>query len=151
MRWRRSSVNEIEKKKLLSMLGLCARARKLTMGTDQVVDAIKKRSAGRKKQHGIVFIASDTAKNTRKRMVDACTWHGVMYAEIEITKDEFAHAVGKSADCAVCGVFEESFLKAVCQILDRAGIRPITTTEKKNTVNGQFAVGGNEHGNKYEI
>ncbi len=136
-------MNEADKKKLLSMLGLCQRAGKLTSGSDVVVETIRKAPGRRGGASGLALLPVDTAKNTKKRVVDACFYHHVDYAVCDVTKDELRAAIGKMGDCAVVGVFDPSFARGIRAILQSADIALITATEKKNTAVKDDTVGGN--------
>lgn len=124
---------ELDEKKLLGMLGLAARARKLIIGTELVTETIRKQtkkpaSHRKSKIDGIVIIADDAADNTTKRIVNCCEHYGVKYYRVPIEKMTLAHAIGKLADTAVCGVFEKGFIAALGPILENDKDRTATTT-----------------------
>lgn len=100
--------NEAVMPGLRGMLGLCARARKLVLGTSQVCDTLHGDAATVK----IVLEASDTSENTHKRLCDRCTFYGVPL--VRLPDDGFAlgHAVGKNNLSAVA-VTDEQFSRAI--------------------------------------
>ena len=59
--------------KLLSTVGLCARARKLVMGTPMVCETLR---IGKPAVHAVLE-ASDTSANTHKRLADKCAYYQV--------------------------------------------------------------------------
>ncbi len=91
--------------RILSMLGLAARARKLVSGEFSVDKAIKERKAY------LVVVAEDASDNTKKEMRDACDFYGVPYME-HGTKDTLGHAIGKEIR-ASAAVTDEGLAKAL--------------------------------------
>lgn len=104
--WRQSfpKMSEIvitDEKKLLSALGLCARAGKLTVGIPLICEAMKR---GRDKMPKIVFEASDTSPNTHKRICDRCAFYGVRLVRISSDAMTLAAAVGKHSPIGAVAV-----------------------------------------------
>ena len=115
--------------KLLSTIGLCARARKLVMGTPMVCEAMRIR----KPAVLAVLEASDTSENTHHKLVSKCTYYQIplyrlnthhklvskcTYYQIplyRLTADtaRLAHAVGKTGAVAAVGITDENFYKAL--------------------------------------
>lgn len=75
--------------RLLSILGLCRRAGKLTSGADPVVDAINDGKAF------VVLMASDFSPNSKKNILKASSQSSVKIFDINRTKDEVGFAIGK--------------------------------------------------------
>ena len=95
--------------KLLSTLGLCARARKLVMGTPMVCEAMR----DKKTPVIAVLEASDTSANTHKKLSDKCRFYGVPLYRLTADTARLAHAVGKTGAVAAVGVTDENFCKAL--------------------------------------
>ena len=88
--------------KLLSLLGFAMRAGKLSCGTDRVCDDIRRHGipddGDGKTKHplGIVLIAADASANTKKRIINACTYYNMSYYVTGIPADEIGQRTGKS-------------------------------------------------------
>ncbi len=95
--------------KLLSTVGLCARARKLLTGTPMVCEAMR----SRKPTVLAVLEASDTSDNTHSKLVSKCTYYGVPLYRLTADTARLAHAVGKTGSVAAVGVTDENFYKAL--------------------------------------
>ncbi len=119
-------------KKLLGMLGLAARARKLLCGTELVCGDIRQNAAAAEGKGGkdksdrvrLVLIVSDASENTRKRIVNCCTYYGVPHEHIAVSGEIAAQAVGKNkgnrgerARVSVIGIRDENFTKAIHTII----------------------------------
>ncbi len=95
--------------KLLSTLGLCARARKLVTGTPMVCEAMR----SRKPAVLAVLEAADTSDNTHNKLVSKCTYYQVPLYRLTADTARLAHAVGKTGSVAAVGVTDENFYKAL--------------------------------------
>ena len=100
--------------KLLSTLGLCARARKLVTGTPMICDVLRK---GGKEPVRAVLEASDTSENTHGKLVSKCTYYSIPHYRITADTQTLAHAVGKTGAVAAVGVTDENLLKAMARYL----------------------------------
>lgn len=100
--------------KLLSTLGLCARARKLVMGTPMVCEAMR---TGGKPPVLAVLEASDTSENTHGKLASKCTYYRIPHYRIHADTQTLAHAVGKTGAVAAVGVTDENLLKALTRYL----------------------------------
>ena len=96
--------------KLLSMLGLCARARKLVMGTPMICEALRK---GGKTPVLAVLEASDTSPNTHEKLTSKCAYYETPLYRMTATTEELAKAIGKTGAVAAVGVTDENFLKSL--------------------------------------
>ena len=96
--------------KLLSTLGLCARARKLVMGTPMVCEALRK---GGKTPILAVLEAADTSANTHGKLVSKCAYYQKALYRLPATTEELAHAIGKRAAVAAVGVTDPDLLRAL--------------------------------------
>ena len=95
--------------KLLSTVGLCARARKLVTGTPMVCEAMR----SRKPAVLAVLEASDTSDNTHHKLVSKCTYYQIPLYRLTADTARLAHAVGKTGSVAAVGVTDENFYKAL--------------------------------------
>jgi len=106
--------------KLGSMLGLARKAGKLAWGTERVMDCI------RSKRPRLVLAAADISENTRKRLVNCCTFYSgeygykIEYMEIELTMDDLSHYVGQSGSVSSVCLEDKGFTDAVKKLLDRS-------------------------------
>ena len=103
-------------KKLPVMIGMCARARKIVIGCDQVCAALAEKSKA-KKVH-IVLEASDVSENTHKRLSDKCLFYGVRKDVISLSGEELAHSIGKKGSAvAAVAITDEQMSRAVISFL----------------------------------
>ena len=100
--------------KLLSTLGLCARARKLVMGTPMVCEALR---AGGKSPVLAVVEASDTSENTHGKLVSKCTYYRVPHYRLTVSTERLARAVGKTGAVAAVGIIDMNLFKALARYL----------------------------------
>jgi ribosomal protein L7Ae-like RNA K-turn-binding protein len=99
--------------KLLSTLGLCARARKLVMGTPMVCEAMR----DKKTPVIAVLEASDTSENTHKKLSDKCAFYRVPLYRLTANTEALGRAVGKTGAVAAVGVTDASLYKALAKHL----------------------------------
>ncbi len=99
--------------KLLSTLGLCARARKLVMGTPMVCEAMRDKKA----TVIAVLEASDTSENTHKKLSDKCAFYRVPLYRLTADTEALGRAVGKTGAVAAVGVTDASLYKALAKHL----------------------------------
>lgn len=76
-----------------NILGLATRARKIVTG-EMVLNAIRSHSAK------LVVIAEDASDNTKKRLIDKCTFYNVEYVFIE-SSAILSQAIGKNNRMAI--------------------------------------------------
>ena len=65
-------------KRILSSLGLCAKAGKLIFGVPMIIEAMQKG-----KRVYLVLEAGDTSDNTHKKITDKCSFYGVEKIRLE--------------------------------------------------------------------
>lgn len=83
--------------KLYGALSLCRKAGKLVMGTDTVLEAIKRRKAV------LVLLASDLSERSRRNLCAACEAAGMQAVGLPCTKAELSAYTGKEYGIlAVC-------------------------------------------------
>ncbi len=101
-------MTELENKKLLMTLGLCAKARKLIFGTDQICDAMRDG-----KTVCLVIEACDTSQNTHKRLTDRTAHYGVRLVRIDADTVTLGDAVGKHSAVAAVAITDQGLCRAV--------------------------------------
>lgn len=94
--------------KLLSSLGLCARAGAVVIGVPLICTAMKKGGA---KAPKTVFEASDSSDNTHKRISDRCAFYGVKQIRLGCDGMALAAALGKSSPVAAVAVTDENLCR----------------------------------------
>ena len=104
----------MSRERLLSALSLCARARRLTVGTPMVCEAMRK---GGKYPVLTVLEASDTSQNTHDKLTSKCAFYGVPLYRLPVTTEELARAIGKSGATAAVGITDESFVRMLTPFL----------------------------------
>ena len=101
--------------KLLSTLGLCARARKLVMGTPMVCEALR----DKKSPVIAVLEASDTSANTHKKLSDKCGFYNVPLYRLAADTASLGRAVGKTGAVAAVGVTDANLYNALAKHLPK--------------------------------
>ena len=77
----------------INLIGLACRARKIASG-EMILNAVRNNSAK------LVIIAEDASENTKKKLVDKCTFYKVDYVFIE-SSTILSHAIGKNNRMAI--------------------------------------------------
>lgn len=114
---------------LLGVIGLAYRAGKLKFGTEQTVLAVRS-----PKKPSIVCVATDASDNSKKKILDGCSFHGVECVIIDETKALLAKSIGKTMDVSAVAVFDDNFKAAIMKQL------------KKNNECGDSSAGGAIYG-----
>ena len=83
----------IEKEK--GIIGLGMRAGKIAFGTENVLEAIRKRKAK------LVIVAGSVSENTKKTLFDKSAFYSVKAEETALTAEELGKAIGKRITAAV--------------------------------------------------
>lgn len=104
-------MEENNKKKLLSMLGMARKAGRLIIGAEQVTVGVRKNSPF------VVLITADASENTTKKVKNCCAYYEVECKKIDVSADELSHAIGKSASITSVGVTDVNFAKAIRQYI----------------------------------
>ncbi len=89
--------------RLLSLLGLCRRAGKITLGNDPVIDSIVQKKAK------LIIVASDCSQNTAKGILTTAHKNNVRTHIVPYTKEDISLAVGKYT--AVLSICDNGFAK----------------------------------------
>lgn len=105
-----------DNKKLLSTLGLCARAGALVYGTDNVCVALRKGTP--RGRICIVFEAEGCSDNTHKKITDKCTYYNMEHRILPVSAATMAAALGRTGELAVVGITDENLRRAVEKQLD---------------------------------
>ena len=112
--------------KLLSTLGLCARARKLVMGTPMVCEALR----SGKPPLLAVLEAADTSENTHKKLTDKCAYYGTPLYRLTADTVRLGRAIGKAGAVAAVGLTDGNLYRALTHYLPP---REGSTTAKSET------------------
>jgi ribosomal protein L7Ae-like RNA K-turn-binding protein len=107
---------EMNYSKLLGVLGLCTRAGALICGTDNVCEAMRKRSPVGKPL--LVLEACGCSANTHKKITDKCTYYKVAHTALPVDAATLAAALGRSGELAVVGITDENLCRAVQKQLE---------------------------------
>ena len=99
--------------KLLNMLGLCARAGRMTTGEKACLDKIRAGGAY------AALLDSAAAKNAVKSMTDACSHHNVVL--IRTPEYALGDAIGKPGRMA-CVITDEGFAKSIIKLSQQQSI-----------------------------
>ncbi len=113
------------KENFLKTVGLAARARRITFGSDMTLD-------GAAKGHvALVILSSDASANTEKKARRCCKEYGIPIFKIQANTEELAHAVGKTKLLAVLGITDENLaLPIKNSIMDNNG-NTLTVSESE--------------------
>lgn len=96
----------------LGLLGLAARAGRVTVGVPLVCAAMQQNKNGKKPL--LVLGANDASAATAKRIADKCTYYGVRLIVLPVDCGRLALAVGKrEAAVAAVGVSEPNLAAAI--------------------------------------
>jgi ribosomal protein L7Ae-like RNA K-turn-binding protein len=111
-------MKEIEAK-MLSYLGLAARAGQVTVGVTLVCEALKRRAASSKKEQAVVLFSADASPATKKRILDRTAYYGVPAAALSLDGEALATAVGKRGASVAAVLVSEAHLAAEIVALHR--------------------------------
>ena len=103
-----------DENKLLFALGLCARARKMTIGAPMICEALKAGGANAPK---LVIESSDTSENTHKRLTDRCRYYGVKHIRLCADGDTLSKMIGKTSAVAAVAISDNEFCKLAGQYI----------------------------------
>ena len=94
------------------MIGLCAIARKLAIGTDIAADTVRNGKAG------LLMIACDASQNTKKKIFNCAKYYEIPCSEIPLTISDLGHSVGKKGNTAAVAVLDRNMIKGIEKILN---------------------------------
>ena len=98
----------MEHEKLMRALGLCLKARRLVVGSEQVVEALR----GKTKPQ-LALGASDNSANTAKRLADKCAYYEVEYHTLTVDGNALSDALGRSGRVAAVAITDENLARLV--------------------------------------
>ena len=97
--------NEQNAKRAEGIIGLAKRAGALAVGTEQVIEAVRKGKAR------LVLVASDVSENTAKRLRDKTAYRNVPLELLPIDMGMLGHLIGKDHAAAVA-LLQEGFVRS---------------------------------------
>ena len=109
---------------MINLLGLAARARKLTYWTEITIKGVR---SGRVK---LVFLANDASNNTKKLVSDKSSHYNVVVID-DFDSIEMSNAVGKN-NIRVLGVTDDGFSKSLLSRKRKWILWPKNKIEKSN-------------------
>lgn len=98
-------MNNENKKKILSLLGLAHRARKIITGEEAVLETLRANLAK------LVFVAGDASEKTLDNFNRKCFFYHVPVC-FELKSDELAQALGKTL-CKIVAVTDQGFFQSI--------------------------------------
>ena len=93
--------------RILGAIGLARRAGKLLVGSEIVIDAMR-RGTGK-----LVCVASDASAGTVKKLRDTAAFHRVPYLTLETDMASLAAMLGKKGNTASVLITEEGFVRII--------------------------------------
>ena len=123
MKLTKEQSEQLKNAKILSMIGFAARAGKLATGTDRICDEVRRHGCpddgeGRPwSSPGIVVLTSDASENTKKRLMNACSYYRVQLYASSLTCEELAARLGRAATAA-CATFDRNFADGIRKAID---------------------------------
>ena len=106
--------------KILSSLGLCAKAGKLVRGVPMICEALKKSGTSK---ICLVIEASDTSENTHKKLNDKCNFYKADKIRIDSDGEALASAVGKSGSIGAVAITDEGLSDMVKKLFDGQSVK----------------------------
>lgn len=94
--------------KLLSFLGLCRRAGKMTIGNDAVIEAM---ISG---ESCLVLLAEDASQRTAKDIMETAQKNNIQIVRLSYDKQQISRALGKLT--AVISINEAGFAKKIIEL-----------------------------------
>lgn len=101
--------------KLLSTLGLCAKAGRLVIGTPMVCERLRCKGAADRVL--AVLEANDTSDNTHAKITSKCSFYSVPHYRINADAERLAHVIGKTGAVAAVGVLDTELYRALLKYL----------------------------------
>ena len=96
--------------KIYQLLGMAARARKISTGEDLVLRAVRSGDAK------LVILSGDASKNTLKKLTNKCNTYEVE-KHVFGSREELGHAIGKEAR-VVLALTDKGFAKKLSELLN---------------------------------
>lgn len=98
--------------RLKGMIGLCARARKLAIGTDIAIDSV------RNSKSKLLLLAFDASQNSKKKVLNCAGYYNIPCYEIPIGISELGHCTGKSGNTAAVAVLDRNMINGINKIIN---------------------------------
>ncbi len=95
--------------RILSLLGLCRRAGKLSIGAEPAIDSMKSHKAN------VVLYASDFSHNSIKSVLEQAHKSNIKTFNLNRSKDELSFALGKL--CGVVAVEDKGFADKLVELI----------------------------------
>ena len=99
--------------KLLGLLGMAAKAGKLTYGGNLVRTKIQSL-----KKPNLVLLSSDSSQNTKKRITNCCTYYGCCINVVDLSSEEIGHITGRAGSISCVAINDEGFATAMEKAID---------------------------------
>ncbi|TCS82983.1 YlxQ family RNA-binding protein [Tepidibacillus fermentans] len=96
--------------KILSFLGLAAKARKIITGEELVVNAIQEQKVF------FVLLSTDASENIKKKILNKCEYYQIPY-RIQFSREQLGHAIGKTSR-VVIGITDFGFSKKLQELTE---------------------------------
>lgn len=129
--------NEQNGKRAEGIIGLAKRAGALAVGTEQVVESVRKGKAQ------LVLVASDVSDNTAKRLQDKASYRNVPLELLPIDMNALGHLVGKDHAAAVA-LLQEGFVRSYRKAISPAGSPAAASNTLSNPERNGYTDGRNE-------
>ena len=115
--------------RLLGSLGLAARARKLTYGTELTVEAAERNLLS------LVILSNEASQNTLKKVKRSCEENGIPLYTVDIESEKLTLATGKKRPIMTIGVMDKNFTDLIRKNLtDSAVTTAFTQTYSESEV-----------------
>ena len=114
---------KVNTERLTRMLGLSARARMLSVGTDISCDAVRSGNAK------FLMVACDASENTKKRAFNCAKYYETACYEIPIGCNDLGSCVGKKGAVSVLSLNDANMAKGIKKLLDEMSEADITPRE----------------------
>lgn len=115
--------------RLLGALGLAARARKLTFGTELTCEALERG------QLYLVILSKEASQNTLKKVKRSCAENEVDVYEVDIDAQRLAMSVGKKRPVMTLGIIDKNFTDLVQRTIgDDAYVTAFSQTYSESEV-----------------
>ncbi len=114
----RPSWRNMKKNKTLGLLGIAAKAGKLTYGGNLVRAKIQSAQ-----KPYLVLLSSDSSENTQKRIKNCCTYYSCKCRMINESSDELGRMTGREGSISCLGVNDEGLATAIEKAMDETSTK----------------------------
>ena len=101
-------MNNLNRNKILSILGLCKKSGNLTLGFDSCIEAVKQ------KKSQLILITCDLSDNTKQKLFNQVNAN--LICSVEISMDDINAILGKS--CGIISVNNKGFAEKIKSLLN---------------------------------